>query len=160
MFWGFDDLETFARDASFTEAQVIYTKACAVSIGQSGGPMFRPYFAFLILLLSLVALPARADGYERIATREDFLAAVEGRDMRIGLLGITLNVQPDGSIIGNAMGWAVTGSWEWQDGFFCREMDWSGTPIPMNCQLVERRGDDIRFTVDKGKGDSARFALR
>ncbi|OYU20076.1 MAG: dihydrodipicolinate reductase [Rhodobacteraceae bacterium PARR1] len=122
--------------------------------------MFRPVFSLLVLILSLIALPARAEGYERIATREDFVAAVEGRDMRIGLLGITLNVRADGTITGDAMGWPVTGKWDWQDGFFCREMDWSGTPIPYNCQLVERRGDDIRFTVDKGKGDSARFALR
>ncbi len=122
--------------------------------------MFRPVFSLFVLMLSLVALPARAEGYERIATREAFVAAVEGRDMRIGLLGITLNVQPDGTITGDAMGWPVTGTWEWQDGFFCRELDWSGTPVPYNCQLVERRGDNIRFTVDKGKGDSARFALR
>jgi hypothetical protein len=122
--------------------------------------MLNPVFPLLVLLFSLMALPSRAEGFERIATREDFVAAVEGRDLRIGLLGVTLNVRPDGTITGDAMGWAVTGKWDWKDGFFCREMDWSGTPIPYNCQLVERRGDDIRFTVDKGKGDSARFALR
>ena len=122
--------------------------------------MLNPVFPLLVLLFSLMALPSRAEGFERIATREDFVAVVEGRDLRIGLLGVTLNVRPDGTITGDAMGWAVTGKWDWKDGFFCREMDWSGTPIPYNCQLVERRGDDIRFTVDKGKGDSARFALR
>ncbi len=122
--------------------------------------MVRPILALLLLSMSLTALPAWADGYERVAPREDFVSAVDGREMRIGLLGITLNVRADGTISGNAMGWPVTGSWDWQDGFFCREMDWSGTPVPYNCQLVERRGDDIRFTVDKGKGDSARFALR
>ena len=122
--------------------------------------MLNPVFPLLVLLFSLMALPSRAEGFERISTREDFVAAVEGRDLRIGLLGVTLNVRPDGTITGDAMGWAVTGKWDWKDGFFCREMDWSGTPIPYNCQLVERRGDDIRFTVDKGKGDSARFALR
>jgi hypothetical protein len=40
-------------------------------------------------------------------------------------------------------------------------MDWSGYPIPLNCQLVEAKGDEeIRFTVDKGEGDSASFKLR
>jgi hypothetical protein len=114
----------------------------------------------LALTSSLVATAVEAQAYERIATRDEFVAAVKDRDLRIGLLGITLKVQPDGTITGNAMGWPVTGTWEWQDGFFCREMDWSGTPIAYNCQLVERRGENIRFTVDKGKGDSARFALR
>lgn len=114
----------------------------------------------LALSSTLVASAVQAQAYERISTREDFVAAVQDRDLRIGLLGITLNVKPDGTITGDAMGWPVTGTWEWQDGFFCREMDWSGTPIEFNCQLVEKRGESIRFTVDKGEGDSARFALR
>ena len=79
----------------------------------------------------------------------------------MGLFGISLKVEPDGEIRGSAMGWDVTGTWEWQDGYFCREMDWSGYPIPKNCQLVEAKGDEaIRFTVDKGAGDSASFNLR
>lgn len=114
----------------------------------------------LMILFAAVAAPALADDYTRIESRDEFVAAVDGRDLRIGLLGITLNVKADGTITGDAMGWPVTGSWEWKDGFFCREMDWSGTPIAFNCQLVERSGDDMRFTIDKGAGDSARFALR
>jgi hypothetical protein len=40
-------------------------------------------------------------------------------------------------------------------------MDWSGTEIPYNCQLVEVAGDSqIRFTVDQGAGDSATLNLR
>jgi hypothetical protein len=40
-------------------------------------------------------------------------------------------------------------------------MDWSGYPIPQNCQLVEAKGDEvIRFTVDRGAGDAASFRLR
>lgn len=114
----------------------------------------------LLALIAATAFPSAALAFDRIETREAFLAAIEGRDLRLMLFGITLNVLPDGTIRGDAMGWAVTGSWEWKDGYFCREMDWSGTPIPYNCQLVEQRGDAIRFTVDKGEGDSARFALR
>jgi hypothetical protein len=33
--------------------------------------------------------------------------------------------------------------------------------IPYNCQLVEERGGEVmRFTVDRGTGDSASFRLR
>ena len=61
----------------------------------------------------------------------------------------------------SALGWAVSGTWNWNEGYFCREMDWSGTPIPHNCQLVEARGDrKLRFTTDRGAGDSASFDLR
>lgn len=112
-------------------------------------------------LLSLIALPAAAESFSRISDRDDFLQAVQGRELRLGMFGIALQVEPDGDIRGRALGWDVTGKWEWQDGYFCREMDWSGYPIPKNCQLVEARGDEeIRFTVDRGTGDSASFKLR
>ena len=111
--------------------------------------------------LALSALPALADGYSRISDRNAFLQTVEGKELRLGLFGISLKVEEDGMIRGSALGWDVTGTWEWQDGYFCREMDWSGYPIPKNCQLVEARGgEEIRFTVDKGAGDSASFKLR
>lgn len=115
-----------------------------------------------VLALSLLsALPAAADGFQRIDDRDEFLGRVGGRELRLGLFGISLEVKPDGRIEGSAMGWDVTGRWDWKDGYFCREMDWSGYPIPMNCQLVEARGDEqIRFTVDRGAGDSASFNLR
>ena len=111
--------------------------------------------------LALSALPAMAEGYSRISDRNAFVQTVEGKELRLGLFGISLQVESDGEIRGRALGWDVTGRWEWRDGYFCREMDWSGYPIPMNCQLVEAREDEeIRFTVDRGAGDSASFKLR
>ncbi|HMS95297.1 MAG TPA: hypothetical protein PKA03_08770 [Tabrizicola sp.] len=70
-------------------------------------------------------------------------------------------VRPGGVIEGSALGWTITGTWDWRDGYFCREMDWSGTEITYNCQLVEaRNGEAVRFTVDQGAGESATFRLR
>lgn len=116
----------------------------------------------LCLALCAALLPARlaAAEFNRIESRDEFLAAVQGRNLEIGLFGLSLTVNPDGTITGSALGWDVTGRWSWQDGYFCREMDWSGMPIPYNCQLVELRGDEMRFTVDRGAGEAARFALR
>lgn len=108
----------------------------------------------------IVAAPVWADGYSRISDRDQFLGTVVGKELRMWPLGISLRVEPDGEIKGNALGWDVTGTWEWRDGYFCREMDWSGYPIPMNCQLVEAEGAKVRFTVDQGRGDSASFSLR
>jgi hypothetical protein len=111
--------------------------------------------------LAATALPALANDFEPVDDLAEFLSLVEGRELRLGLFGVALNVMPDGRIDGTAMGDPVTGSWTWQDGFFCRELDWGGTPIPYNCQLVEVRGNGvIRFTVDQGAGDSAQFNLR
>ena len=118
--------------------------------------------AALVALAALAAaLPAAAEGFSRISDRNDFVETVSGKELRMGLFGISLKVEEDGEIRGSALGWDVTGRWEWQDGYFCREMDWSGYPIPKNCQLVEARGgEEIRFTVDRGAGDSASFKLR
>ncbi len=109
----------------------------------------------------LAALPVTANDFATVRDKSEFLSLVEGRDLRISLYNLTLNVMPDGQIKGRALGWDITGSWDWQDGYFCRQMDWSGTEIPYNCQLVEAQGTDrLRFTVDRGKGDSASFKLR
>jgi hypothetical protein len=109
---------------------------------------------------ALSAAPAFAD-FVPIKDKTEFLAVVEGRELRLGVFQISLKITPDGQINGSALGWDVAGTWSWEDGYFCREMDWSGEPIPYNCQLVEVRDNEkIRFTVDKGAGDEATFNLR
>jgi hypothetical protein len=122
--------------------------------------------AFLIMAVGLwsgltMAAPAAANGFEPIRDKSRFLSLVEGRELRLNLFRIRIELKPDGQIEGSALGWDLNGKWKWQDGYFCRDMDWSGYAIPFNCQLVEARGaDEIRFTVDKGAGDSASFKLR
>lgn len=111
-----------------------------------------------LVLASPVA--AQASDYQPVRDKVDFLSLVQDRELRIGLYNLSLNLTPDGQIRGSALGWDITGSWQWQDGYFCREMDWSGMAIPFNCQLVEAQGERLRFTVDKGAGDSATFRLR
>lgn len=110
------------------------------------------------LALTLAAAPALA--FERVSDLSTFNALVAGKELRIGLYGLSLSVTPDGAIRGRAVGYDVTGSWSWQDGYFCRQMDWSGTEIPYNCQLVEVDGSRMRFTTDRGAGDDAVFNLR
>ncbi len=119
--------------------------------------MFRLCFA---LMLALPAAAA-AEGFMPVKEKDRFLDLVQNRELRIGLYNLSLNVLPDGRIDGSAMGWKITGQWAWKDGYFCREMDWSGMEIDYNCQLVEADGSEkLRFTVDQGKGDSATFRLR
>ena len=100
--------------------------------------------ALLALSISLAAAPLAAPAFETITDRDTFLAAVEGRALRIGLLGISLT---------------VTGAWTWEGGLFCRHMTWGDRPIGHNCQKVEIDGARIRFTVDAGAGQSAVFTI-
>jgi hypothetical protein len=117
--------------------------------------------AVVLACLLMLPLPALAESFEPIKEKDRFLDLIQNRELRIGLYNLSLNVLPDGRIDGSAMGWDITGQWSWKDGYFCREMDWSGTPISYNCQLVEADGaEKLRFTVDQGKGDSATFRLR
>jgi hypothetical protein len=115
----------------------------------------------IILAAGLALMAQAAAAFDRVEDRDRFLDLVADKELRLGLFGVTLRVDAEGTIEGSALGWDVTGTWAWRDGYFCREMDWSGTPIPYNCQLVEQRGGErLRFTVDRGDGRQATFSLR
>ena len=119
--------------------------------------------AMVMLILPALALPglAQANAFEPVRDKDAFLSLIKDKDLRIGLYNLTLKVTPDGRINGTALGWAISGSWRWEDGYFCRDMDWSGYAIPFNCQLVEAvDGSRVRFTSDRGQGQSASFGLR
>ncbi|MFN3845480.1 MAG: dihydrodipicolinate reductase [Paracoccaceae bacterium] len=119
------------------------------------------FSVLLFVVLATQPLSALADTFQPIREKQAFLSLVNDRDLRIGLYNLTLRVLPDGKIVGKALGWAISGNWTWEGGYFCRDMDWSGYAIPFNCQLVEAKGErELRFTVDRGAGNSASFRLR
>lgn len=115
---------------------------------------------FALPLALTLAMPASAQGFRPVVDRSEFLSLVSNRTLNIRIYGLSLSVLPSGQITGKALGSDITGSWSWQNGYFCREMDWGGDPIPYNCQLVEVSGNDLRFTTDQGAGDSAVLRLR
>lgn len=114
----------------------------------------------IAMITALMGTSALAEGFQPVQDKDTFLSLVDGRELRLGLPRVILRVLPDGTIRGTAMGWDVTGKWSWDNGFFCRELDWSGYPIPANCQLVEQRPSELRFTSNRGAGQSAAFRLR
>ena len=114
----------------------------------------------LMSAMILGASMARAGDMAPIKDEGMFLSYLDGRSLTIRMFGLTIDVAEDGTIGGKAVGRPITGSWSWQDGFFCREMAWGAREIPYNCQLVEAAGNEMRFTTDKGAGDSADFRLR
>lgn len=117
--------------------------------------MIRTLFAAVLLLT-----PLSAHAYERVSDKGVFLALITGKSLSNRLYGVTLQVSPEGEISGTAMGTEVVGNWRWDAGFFCRQMAWGDRAIPYNCQLVEARDNEMRFTSDQGAGDSASFKLR
>ena len=114
----------------------------------------------LAALLSGVPAMVAAQDYTRVSDEAVFLDLMARGNLTHMLYNITVKVTPDGRIAGDALGWPVTGTWSWDDGYFCRVMDWGGDEIPYNCQLVEQNGDLVRFTVDRGAGRSAALRIR
>ncbi len=111
----------------------------------------------LAIAIMLAASPVLADGARPITEKSEFLEIVQGRDLT--RLGISLSVTGDGRITGRAMGRAVTGTWDWRDGYFCRDMAWGSTALGPNCQEVAVSGSVVRFTSDMGRGQFADLRL-
>lgn len=115
-------------------------------------------FMISACVIGLMALPVYADGFSKINDRNTFVNLMQGGQLT--RVGIKLNVLPDGQIKGRAMGYEVTGSWVWKGGYFCRDLYWGGDDLGANCQEVKVQGDTVRFTSDKGSGDSADLRIK
>ena len=102
--------------------------------------------------------PAQAD-LRKVESQQEFVTLVANKTLPRPLIKLT--VSPDGSIAGRGARWDGVGSWSWQDGYFCRDLFWGGDALGYNCQEVRATPDGrIKFTSDKGAGDSAMFRLR
>ena len=110
----------------------------------------------LIIFLFMASLVSASE--TTITNRSDFENLVI--DKKLERFLISLSVFHDGKIKGSAAGRDVTGDWDWIDGFFCRTLLWGARELKYNCQLVTFDGKRLRFISDRGKGQSASFALR
>jgi hypothetical protein len=113
---------------------------------------------WMFLLLATLASPAMADGYARVTDRGAFVTLVGGKSLTS--LGVSLNVSSSGNISGRAFGSAVSGAWTWNDGYFCRTLKAGSRVFARNCQLVQQKGNRIRFIADKGAGQTADLRIR
>ncbi|MDO5756578.1 MAG: dihydrodipicolinate reductase [Rhodobacterales bacterium] len=118
-----------------------------------------------VCALATAALTAGANtadaaqrGFAAVENRAAFVQIISGRDLR--RLGINVSVTPQGQISGRAFGYPVSGTWQWQGSYFCRDLHWGADHLGSNCQTVRISGDTIRFTADRGTGQSADLTLR
>lgn len=111
------------------------------------------------LISMLIAGPVAASDFQRIEDRGNFVSLIEDKDLT--RFGIRLNVTQDGKISGRAFGKSVSGAWQWNRGYFCRDLFVDGEVLDSeNCQTVQVRGNTLRFTSDMGRGDSADLRLK
>ena len=106
----------------------------------------------------LLSGQVEADGFRTVTDRESFLNLIQGRELT--RLGIRLDVLSSGEIDGRAFGRTVSGKWQWNSGYFCRDLFFGSQDLGPNCQLVLVNGNTVRFIADKGSGDSADLILR
>lgn len=113
-----------------------------------------------IVFAGVVAFGATSAAAEftKVQDYQEFLALVSGKELHRPF--VNLEVAESGEISGMGAVWPVTGSWTWEGGFFCRDLFWGGDPLGYNCQEVKASQDRIRFTSDKGSGESADFRLK
>jgi hypothetical protein len=115
-------------------------------------------FALTLCAAALgLASPAFAD-LQQVTSRDAFVALVDGKTLTRPL--VKLQVLPNGQITGKGATWEISGEWAWKDGFLCRSLIWGGDDLGYNCQEIKSDGARVRFTSDKGAGDSAEFSLR
>lgn len=118
--------------------------------------MFR-YALVIAAALVTAPKPATAEGAQVIDDRSSFVRLVADRELT--RLGIRLKVSEDGRIEGSAFGRKVTGDWRWSNGYFCRDLSYGNQSLGPNCQVVQLRGDRLRFIADEGRGDHADLRL-
>lgn len=112
----------------------------------------------LAAIAAFLAGPALAE-LVKVENQNQFVDLVNGKTLTRPLVKLT--VSPDGRIAGRGARWDVEGSWSWRDGYFCRDLFWGGDALGYNCQEVRADGNGrIKFTSDRGAGDSALFRLR
>ncbi|MFN3969839.1 MAG: dihydrodipicolinate reductase [Gemmobacter sp.] len=113
--------------------------------------------SFAVATALLAASPALAD-FNRVSSKGDFVGLVSGKALT--RMGVTLKVLPEGKIEGRAFGQTVTGAWNWNGGLFCRDLTFGRRNLGPNCQVVQKKGDTIRFIADEGRGDFADLRIR
>ena len=114
--------------------------------------------AALVAALVITASPVLADEFVQVREQSEFVDLISGKHLT--RIGIKLAVSPEGRIKGSAFGMAVTGSWQWNEGYFCRDLSYGSEELATNCQAVMVNGDTVRFISDQGAGEYADLRLR
>ena len=109
-------------------------------------------------VLSSFPLMAAAQTNEWIKEEDRFINLIDGKKLKRFL--IELSVQTDGTITGMGAGTDVTGNWNWQDNYFCRNLSWGNRDLGSDCQKVELKDQKLFFTSDQGRGATAGVSIR
>ncbi len=114
-----------------------------------------PNLAAGLALLALAAgdsiqQASAADQNMRIETEEGFREIAVGKKLVYSKGALT--VHDDGTITGTYDGKKLTGTWSWEDEYYCRSVKLGKKDIGHDCQVVEASGNSLIFLRNKGAG--------
>ena len=98
--------------------------------------------------------------YERITSKEQYVELVTGRAGLSKGSNISTTTFADGTMKGGGGGKTFSGTWTWEEEYFCREGTIGSNVLKRDCQTVEISGDSLKIGRNKGKGESVVYILK
>jgi len=96
--------------------------------------------------------------WSRIETEREFADAFAGKTF-VGD-GIVFTLHADGRITGTVGTARLQGNWYWRGGYFCRTATLEGEDLGLDCEIIEKRPGEMRYTRDKGAGERSVVSIR
>lgn len=109
-------------------------------------------YAPLLFGNKLVAYKLSTEAWHRVTTKAEYLA--QAADVRFGDAGGSSVANRDGRITGSFGGMTLQGSWDWQDNYFCRTSTLGDINLGHDCLVIELTPNQMRLTLEKGRGVS------
>lgn len=120
-----------------------------------------------VLKIALISITLGAAGCAtttaepRVAiSTETELAPLLGK--RLTINGNFLTINADKTLEGNFGGEKMSGSWEMEEGYWCRTITEASDAVmqrPYDCQKLETNGTEVFGTRDRGNGGSFKYDI-
>lgn len=115
----------------------------------------------VVLTVSACATtPAENVAYERITTKEQYIELVAGRAAKSKGSDFSSTALADGTLTSTGGSKKLSGTWTWEEGYFCREGTIGSEPLERDCQIIEIAGDSLKVNRNKGEGESVILKLK
>jgi hypothetical protein len=89
-----------------------------------------------------------AQGWERVETREAFVASFADRPLYGA--DVVFTIHSSGALTGTIEGKELSGEWFWSGDLFCRRAWLDGVDLGLDCEVILKRGAEMQYRGDGG----------
>ncbi len=112
----------------------------------------------LMLSLVMFGFLAASVSAEEIESKTKFTDLIVGKKLVQGETWVIIH--KDGTVEGKGPnGGSISGTWEWKNRYYCREIVIVGEVTPHDCQVVSIEDNTVTFTHKDGAGASVRWTI-